>query len=69
MREAKRTAAQRVAPTLVWSFVAPRSKIPADIFPRRASPQTKLGATKHQPLARHYTRKSPPDVFDLENIA
>jgi hypothetical protein len=51
---------------------APRSKIPADIgFPSPAHqfppngfgaiaprPQAKLGATQHQPFARHYT--SPP---------
>ncbi len=54
-REAKRAAARRVAPKMAWGFVAPRSQIAADMLPRRASPQAILGATKHQPIARHHT--------------
>src|SRR6266545_1590172 len=57
-REAKRAAARRVAPKMAWGFVAPRSQIAADMLPRRASPQAILGATKHQPIARHHTRTS-----------
>src|SRR5439155_15088544 len=38
-----------------WGFVAPRSQIAADMLPGRASPQAILGATKHQPIARHHT--------------
>ena len=62
-REAKRTAARRVAPKMAWGFVAPQSQIPADMLLRRASPQAILGATKHQLYARHHTRcfgMSPP---------
>src|SRR6266550_4683801 len=44
-----------VAPKMAWGFVAPRSQIAADMLPRRASPQAILGATKHQPIARHHT--------------
>ena len=56
-REAKRTAARRVAPKMAWGFVAPRSQIAADMLPRRVSPQAILGATKHQPIVRHYTSR------------
>src|SRR5437899_10377719 len=57
-REAKRTAARRVAPKTAWGFVAPRSQSAAAMLPRRALPQAVLGATKHQPIARHHTRRS-----------
>src|ERR1043166_8014328 len=59
-REAKRTAARRVAPKMAWGFVAPRSQIAADMLPRRASPQPILGATKHQLFVRHITRLQKP---------
>ncbi len=55
-REAKRTAARRVAPKMAWGFVAPQSQIAAHMLLRRASPQAILGATKHQLYARHHTR-------------
>ena len=55
MRGAKRTAARRVAPKMACGFVVPRSQIAADMLPRHASPQAILGATKHQPIVRHYT--------------
>ncbi len=29
------------------------------MLPRRALPQAVLGATKHQPIARHHTRDAP----------
>ena len=54
-REAKRTAARRVAPKTAWGFVAPRSQSAAAMLPRRALPQAVLGATKHQAIVRHYT--------------
>src|SRR5205807_3182807 len=54
-REAKRTAARRVAPKTAWGFVAPRSQSAAAMLPRRALPQAVLGATNHQPIARHHT--------------
>src|SRR5216683_7382306 len=57
-REAKRTAARRVAPKTAWGFVAPRSQSAAAMLPRRALPQAVLGATKHQPIARHHTSVS-----------
>src|SRR5262249_50439934 len=44
-REAKRTAARRVAPKMAWGFVVPQSRIPADMLLRHASPQAILGAT------------------------
>jgi len=54
-REAKSTATRRVAPKMALGLVAPRSQVHANLLPRRASPKTILGATKHQPFRRHYT--------------
>src|SRR5512134_1801626 len=54
-REAKRTAARRVAPNWACGFVAPQSQSAAAMLLRRAAPQAKLGATKHQPFVRHCT--------------
>src|SRR5438105_5283901 len=56
-REAKRTAARRVAPKTAWGFVAPRSQSAAAMLPGRALPQAGVGATKHQPVARHHTTR------------
>ena len=66
-REAKSTAARRVAPKMAWGFVAPQSQIAADMLLRRASPQAILGATKHQLYAGHHT--SGPHVKRLKSTA
>src|SRR5207244_6790270 len=58
-------ATRRVAPKMAWGFVARRSQIAADMLPRRASPQAILGATKHQPIARHHTRVLLPAIVGL----
>src|SRR5213592_2262961 len=61
-REAKRTATRRVAPKTAWGFVAPRSQSAAAMLLRRALPQTVLGATKHQTIARHHTSASAKSI-------
>src|SRR5207249_10414339 len=61
-REAKRTAARRVAPKTAWGFVAPRSQSAAAMLSRRALPQAVLGATKHQPIARHHISASAKSI-------
>jgi len=40
---------------MAWSFVAPQSRIAADMLLRRAWLQAILGATEHQLFVRHIT--------------
>src|SRR5947207_1638557 len=60
-REAKSSAARRVAPKMALGFVAPRSQSLGAMLPRPASPKAILGATKHQPIGRHHTSNLTPE--------